>query len=333
MENVSDAGIIGDNVYSSYFEGAFISDFGKFDSEYMERPSTKLVSRVRDRYHCETCSKYFIVQTAPGRRPGGPRQALRPLNNNVHHHLRNGSPIDMESEDESEDEPLEDHSDIDDDHSAEEEAMQEESSECHVKDMAIDPSCMHELDDQLLTSPVESFADICWAEAVSEHDPTSERYDEPTFYNAPIYPSRQEQEHHDFEDDFHDLDPMAADKEKQRWYQDDFEDEPLKTPMRFVSLDFFSISDRARTDTNTFQEHTPVKSLELEPYPYPARSQPPSRSEPSLAYWEPQFSNRNPNDTVHGFPSRPPKTSRWKKFDLVANARMRFASRLVRSSS
>lgn len=59
MENVSDAGIMGDNVYSSYFEGAFISDFGKFDSEYMERPSTKLVSRIRDSYHCETCSKHF----------------------------------------------------------------------------------------------------------------------------------------------------------------------------------------------------------------------------------------------------------------------------------
>ncbi|KAJ7625530.1 hypothetical protein FB45DRAFT_68058 [Roridomyces roridus] len=40
--------------------------------------------------------------------------------------------------------------------------------DCTSLDVAIDHSCLESLDDQLLHHPRESFADICWAEAVQD---------------------------------------------------------------------------------------------------------------------------------------------------------------------
>jgi len=73
--------------------GPFASEFDEIGMEHIERPRTKQLH-------------------APGRRPGGPRQAFRPLRTK---HRTNTS------------------------------------------DMDINPSCLDELDDQLLASPIASF--------------------------------------------------------------------------------------------------------------------------------------------------------------------------------
>lgn len=60
---------------------------------------------------------------------------------------------------------------------------------------------------------------------------------------------------------------------------------------------------------------------------------PGSGIEPLLALWEPHFTARNPNDTIHGFPSRPHKSRRWGKFNLVTNACTHISGCLVKSAT
>ncbi|KIM82516.1 hypothetical protein PILCRDRAFT_464999 [Piloderma croceum F 1598] len=210
--------------------GPFASEFDGFGMEYIERPITK-------RLH------------APGRRPGGPRQAFRPLQTK---HRTNATDSDID----------------------------------------IDPSCLDELDDQLLASPIASFLDVCWAEAVEAHE-SDLGGGSPTLYNATIF-TPPKVANNRMLDNYHDLDPLSPDKEK--WYEDS--------------------DDLGKADIK----------YEQEPQKLPADTSPPIiRSQPSLALWEPHFTIPNPNDTVHGFPSRPPKNRR--KIDLFSH----FPARLVKS--
>jgi len=219
---------------------------------------------------------------APGRRPGGPRQAFRPIQN-LHLRAESSAPADSPA-DADEIYPAQLNRDL--------------------AEMDIDPSCLDALDDQLLSSPIDSFADVCWADAVEEHDSESDR-DSPTLYNAPISTVRcngLETCHNDY----HDLDPLAP--EKGKWYADADEDEsdnangPYETePMK---------------RTNLFSSHLPGKG-----------------NEHLLSLWEPHFTMRNPNDTIHAFPSRPHKSRRWRKFDVLANACAHLPGCLIKSTT
>jgi hypothetical protein len=173
-----------------------------------------------------------------------------------------------------------------------------------LAEMDIDPSCLDALDDQLLSSPIDSFAEVCWADAVEEQDSESDR-DSPTLYNAPISTVPRK----DFEichSDYNDLDPLAP--EKGKWCADVDDDEPHK----------------ADGYDQEWVKHT------TEPYPLHL---PGKASEPLLALWEPHFTNRNPNDTIHGFPSRPHKSPRWRKFDVLTNACAHLPGCLIKSAS
>jgi len=100
-------------------------------------------------------------------------------------------------------------------------------------------------------------------------------------------------------DNYHDLDPLSPDNEK--WYED----------------------DPGKLEADIKYEQKPQK------LPADTTSAPATRGLPSLALWEPHFTIPNPNDTVHGFPSRPPKNRR--KIDVLASACSQFPARLVKS--
>jgi hypothetical protein len=87
-----------------------------------------------------------------------------------------------------------------------------EHSDGHTTTPAIDPSCLDALDDQLLVSPIDSFMDVCWADAVVDHDPYLDT-DSPTLYNATVSTPQK------VLDDYQDLDPFASDNEK--WHGDE----------------------------------------------------------------------------------------------------------------
>ena len=76
-------------------------------------------------------------------------------------------------------------------------------------------------------------------------------------------------------------------------------------------------------DSDQYLPRPVYSPSELPPYSSSPRirSQTPQAS---LAFWDPHFTTRNPNDTVHGFPSRPArntKSRRWKRIDIIASAR------------
>jgi hypothetical protein len=95
------------------------------------------------------------------------------------------------------------------------------------------PSCLDALDDQLLASPIDSFVDVCWAEAVGEHDSVLER-DSPTLYNAPI--SAPQVFDTKALDNYHDLDPLDSDSEQ--W--DGGMNVPVKAYIKHVCIDIQS---------------------------------------------------------------------------------------------
>jgi hypothetical protein len=90
--------------------------------------------------------------------------------------------------------------------------------------MDIDPSCLDALDDQLLSSPIDSFADVCWADAVEEQESESDR-DSPTLYNAAI--STEQIDHSD---------PDVKIPDKGNWHPDVSEDELHKADVICVSF-------------------------------------------------------------------------------------------------
>jgi hypothetical protein len=83
--------------------------------------------------------------------------------------------------------------------------------------MDINPSCLDELDDQLLASPIASFLDVCWAEAVGAHE-SDLGGGSPTLYHATISTPPKVVDNRML-DNYHDLDPLSPDNEK--WYEDD----------------------------------------------------------------------------------------------------------------
>lgn len=150
------------------------SELTMFETERIERPTTKRVSCV---FHYsfpqnDLTDSFVSTQLASTRRPGGPRQACRPVHN-----------IHLRTDQYSTDDGFEDTDEVSSKH-----------PNSNSVQMNIDPSCFDALDDQLLSSPIDSFADICWADAVEEHESESDR-DSPTLYNAPI--SAQYNDHSD----------------------------------------------------------------------------------------------------------------------------------------
>jgi len=213
---------------------------------------------------------------APARRPSGPRQALRPAQIHV--------------------QPVRSENSISADASLDPDMKQTEHSDSNTSAISIDPSCLDALDDQLLVSPIDSFVDVCWAEAVGDHDPQlGAASDLPTLYNATMQAPKKAF------DDYEDLDPFAIENEK--WDGDG---------------DVTVISEVVE------KEQEPQKLLETHPA---------IPTQPSLAYWEPRFTIPNPNDTVHGFPSRPPKSRRMRRINMLASACSRFPGRLVKSAT
>ena len=117
----------------------------------------------------------------PVRKPSGPRQAFRPIHNNA-----------------------QDENVVNVDTSRGDDVMQSNSNATAI---SIDPSCLNELDEQLLASPIDSFMDVCWADALGENEQDSPS-DSPTIYEATICgPQRVSV-------DYQDLDPLASDNEK-----------------------------------------------------------------------------------------------------------------------
>jgi len=226
------------------------SEFALFETERIERPTTKRLASTR--------------------RPGGPRQALRPVHN-IHLHINLQANVDS----------LDDTDEVPTEHS----------------NPNFDPSCLDALDDQLLSSPIDSFADVCWADAVEEQELESDRYS-PTLYNAAI-----STQHNDGSDS----DALIPDK------------------------------GNCCTDVTEDELHRPSVIYEKEPIKPTIDlylSQPSAGGiEPLLALWEPHFITRNPNDTVHGFPSRPHKSRRWRKFDLLTNACAHLPGCLVKAAT
>jgi hypothetical protein len=100
----------------------------------------------------------------------------------------------------------------------------------NATDIDIDPSCLDALDDQLLASPIASFLDVCWAEAVGAHE-ADLNGESPILYNAPI-PDPPKVFDNKF-DNYHDLDPLSPDNEK--WY-DDYQG-PVKADIKYVCID------------------------------------------------------------------------------------------------
>jgi len=234
---------------------------------------------------------------APSRRPGGPRQALKPVQNNIDY-LRSQPPPPFETYDSDDDERIE----------------SAEASETHDNELVVDPSCFDSLDDQLLSSPIDSFAQMCWEDAVDsreEEDADSDR-SSPTLNNVPIAaedmePNPEMKFVHE-SDDFQDLDPLSPEKGKWR-EEEDLNGEENQLHKQYIT--------------------EPVK-LE-EPYTSPPITSP-IHIDPSFAFWEPHFSTRNPNDGVHGFPSRPQKSRRWRKLDLFSQV-CSIPGRLVKSQT
>lgn len=232
----------------------FVSKYNVVGAKQVKRPLTKRLP-------------------VPGRKPGGPRHAFRSVQNNFQH-VRKETIIEVDT-------------------SRLTDEVQPGNSGSGTTELDIDLSCLAELDDQLLASPIDSFMDVCWADAVDEQDPilgTGSR----TLYNAVICAPQK------VFDDYHDLDPLEPDSKK--WYGG------IDAPV--------------------------TADVEYEPEPQKLQgTHSPSRSQPSLAFWVPHFTIPNPNDTVHGFPSRPPKSRRWRKFDLLANGCLHFPNRRVRSTT
>lgn len=280
---------------------------------------------------------------APVRRPGGPREAFRPLQNNIH--LRAQASADAY-------EPAHDHSDSD---SEDDDASSRTNSAEMAEIIEVEASCMDTLDHELVTSPIDCFMEICWAEAIQEHgnDLESEHGDSPTLYNEPLQSAYKQatSSHHEREDSLYDLDPMDNQEEKWERAQVETELEPAETESndvcdvhccvhRPLTVELLQDQDQRRPsipieDPYQYSPRPVYSPTELPPYSSPPRirSQTPQAS---LAFWEPHFTTRNPNDTVHGFPSRPARTTknrRWKRMDILASARAHLSGRFVKSSS
>jgi hypothetical protein len=134
-------------------------------------------------------------------------------------------------------------------------------SDNNAAETDIDPSCLDALDDQLLVSPIDSFVDVCWAEAVDKHD-SELGGDSPTLYSAPMF-APQKVNDYNMLDDYHDLDPLGSDNEK--WYGDEINDVPVKADIRYVCFDS-QRHDRALADL--FNRSKSRESSQMNP-PHP----------------------------------------------------------------
>ena len=97
-------------------------------------------------------------------------------------------------------------------------------------EMNIDLSCLDALDDQLLASPIDSFVDLCWAEAVGEND-ADLGGDSSTLYSAPISAPWKTVFDSKVLDTYYDLDPLDPDSGK--WNEDDV---PVKAEIKRVRI-------------------------------------------------------------------------------------------------
>jgi len=231
----------------------FVSESNVVGAKHVKRPSTKRLP-------------------VPGRKPGGPRPTFQSVQNNFQR-ARNETVIDVDTSWNAN------------------AVMQLEHSGSSSTEPDIDLSCLDALDEQLLASPIDSFMDVCWADAVDEQD-SNLSAGSSTLYNAMMSAPQK------VSDDYHDLDPLEPDNEK--WYG---------------GIDVMA-------DVKYDQEPQKLQGG------YSA-----SRNPPSLAFWVPHFTIPDPNDTVHGFPSRPPKSRRWRKIDMLACACLHFPGRRVRSTT
>ena len=140
---------------------------------------------------------------APSRRPGGPREALRPfLQNNLHSRLQPFADVR---------EPAHHHSDS----TAEDDASSCTNSAEKAEIIEVETSCMDTLDQDLVTSPINCFMEICWAEAIQD-DHESDHEDSPTLYNEPLQGGHKHaiSRHRDREDNSDDLDQMENQRGK-----------------------------------------------------------------------------------------------------------------------
>lgn len=261
---------------------------------------------------------------APSRRPGGPREASRPF-----FHSRAQLSADAH-------EPAHHRPDTPGDDDATSCTNSAEMAEI----IEVETSCMDTLDHELITSPINCFMEICWAEAI-QNDQESDHEDSPTLYNELLQGGHKHTTNspHDREDNSDDLDPM--DNREEKW-----ERAHVKTDFKPADIEPNDVGDihccvhhplmvellQDGEPTDRYPPRPVYSPTELPPYSSPPRirSQTPQAS---LAFWEPHFTTRDPNDTVHGFPSRPAyntKSRRWKRIDIIASARAHLSGRFTR---
>jgi hypothetical protein len=195
----------------SVFAGPSASGYDALGTEDTEQSVARRVSSSTQLLIW--CSDPPLLQLpTPGRRPGGPRQAFRIPS--TAQDVRNGFSFDVA-------------------HSTD---MGMITSNPNATTMDIDLSCLDALDDQLLASPIDSFMDVCWADAVGEYD-LDLSGDSPTLYNAPI--SNPQNGYDDIgHDDYYDLHPLDSDNEP--W--DQKENVSVKTYIKYVCIDIQSRS-------------------------------------------------------------------------------------------
>jgi len=164
-----------------------------------------------------------------------------------------------------------------------------------------DPSCLHALDNQLLLSPIESFVDLCWAEAVIDDD--SDDIPAPRAFHISPTPEDASVWHSDLEDG--DRTPTDGASEGSH----------LTHTKNFVHLDSFF--------------RTPAS---------PPLSNPLDDSKLPLVLLGAHFPARNPDDSIHFFPVSPLASRRRTADRRLPHTRIaafcsNLPGRLVKSSS
>jgi len=143
-------------------------------------------------------------------------------------------------------------------------------------DIAFDRSCFDALDEQLLHHPVQSFADVCWADAV--HDISNERP-----HRSNELPHRSLISHHPSWVD------LAADR--------DHESDDILAPLPF--------SNKLNTPGIQRLAEEPYSSFHAKPDTYVHPVLPSTPRQDPFVLLQPHFTQSDPSESIGFFPTRP----------------------------
>jgi hypothetical protein len=175
-------------------------------------------------------------------------------------------------------------------------------------DIDFDHSCLETLDDQLLLHPMDSFVDICWAEAVYDD---ADRVTTPTGWSTSSSTARHDQLRVHLET------PSDDDSDECRTYED------VHVPTTYI----YGEGDTSGEYTSGY-----VSPVMKEKHTF--FDQPMDDGTSSFIFLDPHFTISDPDESIHFFPTSAPMTRQRSKFQKgITTFCANLPGRLIKSAT